>query len=85
MKLPLHVKLHKAVATQNRSNSQPHMPLKKHSFNDNEEPISEEAVIYKRGEYWQMRMWLVKEHNLWPGLCPKLGLRARRKGMRSTF
>jgi integrase len=38
------------------------MPLKKHSFNDDEEPIFEEAVIYKRGEYWQMRMWLVKEH-----------------------
>ena len=38
------------------------MPLKKHSFNDDEEPIFDEAVIYKRGEYWQMRMWLVKEH-----------------------
>jgi hypothetical protein len=37
------------------------MPLKKHSFNDDEEPIFDEAVIYKRGEYWQMRMWLVKE------------------------
>ncbi len=32
------------------------MPLKKHSFNDDEEPIFDEAVIYKRGEYWQMRM-----------------------------
>ena len=38
------------------------MPLKKHSFNDDEEPIFDEAVIYKRGEYWQMRMWLAKEH-----------------------
>jgi integrase len=37
------------------------MPIKKHSFNDDEEPIFDEAVIYKRGEYWQMRMWLVKE------------------------
>jgi integrase len=37
------------------------MPLKKHSFNDDEEAIFDEAVIYKRGEYWQMRMWLVKE------------------------
>lgn len=37
------------------------MPLKKHSFNDDEEPIFDEAVIYKRGEYWQMRMWLGKE------------------------
>jgi integrase len=38
------------------------MPLKKQSFNDDEEAIFDEAVIYKRGEYWQMRMWLVKEH-----------------------
>jgi len=38
------------------------MPLKKHLFNDDEEPIFDEAVIYKRGEYWQMRMWLAKEH-----------------------
>jgi len=38
------------------------MPLKKHSFNDDEEAIFDEAVIYKRGEYWQMRMWLAKEH-----------------------
>ena len=38
------------------------MPLKRKSFNDDEEPIFEEAVIYKRGEYWHMRMWLVKEH-----------------------
>ena len=38
------------------------MSLKKHSFNDDEEPIYDEAVIYKRGDYWQMRMWLAKEH-----------------------
>jgi len=38
------------------------MPLKKHSFNEDEEAIFDEAVIYKRGEYWQMRMWLAKEH-----------------------
>ncbi len=37
------------------------MPLKKQSYNDNEIPIFDEAVIYQRGEYWQMRMWLAKE------------------------
>ena len=33
---------------------------KKHSFNDDEEAIFDEAVIYKRGEYWQMRIWLAR-------------------------
>jgi integrase len=37
------------------------MPLKKQTFNDNEIDIYDEAVVYKRGEYWQMRMWLGKE------------------------
>jgi integrase len=37
------------------------MPLKKQTFNDNEIEIYDEAVVYKRGEYWQMRMWLGKE------------------------
>lgn len=37
------------------------MPLKKQSYNDDEIPIYDEAVIYRRGEYWQMRMWLSKE------------------------
>jgi integrase len=37
------------------------MPLKKHPSNDDRESIFEEAEIYKRGEYWQMRMWLAKE------------------------
>jgi len=38
------------------------MALKKAEFNDDEVPIFEEALVYKRGEYWQMRMWLAKEH-----------------------
>ncbi len=38
------------------------MPLKKHAFTDDEEAIFDEAVIYKRGDYWQMRMWLSKEN-----------------------
>ena len=37
------------------------MPLKKQSFEPNEIPIYDEAVVYQRGEYWQMRMWLGKE------------------------
>lgn len=37
------------------------MPLKKQTFNTDEIEIYDEAVVYKRGEYWQMRMWLGKE------------------------
>lgn len=37
------------------------MPLKKSSLNPNEIAIYDEALIYTRGEYWQMRMWLAKE------------------------
>lgn len=38
------------------------MSLKKREFNDDEIPIFEDALVYKRGDYWQMRMWLNKEH-----------------------
>ena len=37
------------------------MPLKKPSLKDGEIAIYDEALIYTRGEYWQMRMWLAKE------------------------
>lgn len=37
------------------------MVLKKQQFKEGEIAIYDEAVIYKRGEYWQMRMWLQKE------------------------
>ena len=37
------------------------MPLKKTEYADDEIPIYDEAVIHKRGDYWQMRMWLAKE------------------------
>ena len=37
------------------------MPLKKQPSNVNEIAIYDEALIYQRGEYWQMRMWLAKE------------------------
>ena len=39
----------------------PKMTLKKTEYADDEIPIFDEAVIYKRGDYWQMRMWLTKE------------------------
>ncbi len=37
------------------------MGMKKRTFNNDEKPIYDEAVIYKRGDYWQMRMWLNNE------------------------
>lgn len=37
------------------------MTLKKTEYSDDEIAIYDEAVIYKRGDYWQMRMWLTKE------------------------
>jgi hypothetical protein len=37
------------------------MALKKINFKEDEEAIFDNAVIYKRGEYWHMRMWLPKE------------------------
>tara|TARA_E500000331_G_scaffold202339_1_gene194172 strand:- start:609 stop:1844 length:1236 start_codon:yes stop_codon:yes gene_type:complete len=36
--------------------------LKKQEFKDDEIPIFDEACVYKRGEYWQFRMWLAKEN-----------------------
>lgn len=38
------------------------MALKKQEFSEDEIPIFEDALVYKRGDYWQMRMWLAKEH-----------------------
>ncbi len=37
------------------------MTLKKTEFSEDEIKIWDEAVIYKRGDYWQMRMWLQNE------------------------
>ncbi len=50
------------------------MPLKKKPLNDNEIPIYDEALIYQRGEYWQMRMWLAKE-----GKYARFSLRTRNR------
>ena len=37
------------------------MPTKKVKTNGTEIAVFEDAVIYKRGEYWQFRLWLTKE------------------------
>ena len=37
------------------------MALKKQNFTKEEIPIFDEAVVYRRGEYWQFRMWLNDE------------------------
>ncbi len=37
------------------------MTLKKKEFAADEFPIFDDAVIFKRGEFWQFRMWLAKE------------------------
>lgn len=37
------------------------MALKKQNFSDEEVAIFDDAVIYKRGEYWHFRMWLSAE------------------------
>jgi len=37
------------------------MALKKQNFTEEEIPIFDDAVVYKRGEYWQFRMWLNDE------------------------
>lgn len=37
------------------------MALKKQNFTQEEIPIFDEAVVYRRGEYWQFRMWLNDE------------------------
>ena len=38
------------------------MALKKQHFAEGEIAIFDEACIYKRGEYWQFRMWSPKEN-----------------------
>ena len=37
------------------------MPLKKKTFSETEIVIFDDAVIYKRGDYWHFRIWLTKE------------------------
>ena len=40
------------------------MTLKKKIFSEDEETIFDEVVIYKRGNYWQFRVWLENEKNM---------------------
>ena len=54
--------LHKRVTTDNHSNSASKRGNKKHNFTEGEIAIFDEACIYKRGEYWQFRLWLPKEN-----------------------
>jgi hypothetical protein len=35
--------------------------LKTQNFNEDEIAIFDDAIIYKRGDYWHFRMWLKKE------------------------
>jgi len=37
------------------------MAIKKIKFSDDEVRIFDDAIIYKRGDYWQFRVWLTKE------------------------
>lgn len=37
------------------------MPSKKTTYSADEVPIFDDAMIYKRGDYWHFRMWLTKE------------------------
>ena len=50
------------------------MALKKQNFSDDEVPIFDDAVAYKRGEYWHFRMWLTKEDKY-----ARVSLRTRNK------
>ena len=48
------------------------MALKKQNFAEGEIAIFDEACVYKRGEYWQFRLWLPKENK-----CARKSLRTR--------
>ncbi len=37
------------------------MVIKKQEFTEDEVVIFDDAIVYKRGDYWQFRMWLRKE------------------------
>lgn len=50
------------------------MALKKKEFEPDEEAIFDDAIVYKRGDYWQFRMWLSKE-----GKYARLSLKTRNR------
>jgi hypothetical protein len=59
--LQLHKESHSVAATQNCSYPKLYDAQKK-QFSEDEIPLFDNAVLYKRGEFWQMRMWLPNEH-----------------------
>jgi len=50
------------------------MAIKKTEFSDDEVQIYDDAIIYKRGDYWHFRMWLTKE-----GKYARFSLKTRSK------
>jgi hypothetical protein len=50
------------------------MTLKKQAYTDDEIAIFDNAIVYKRGEYWHFRMWLVGD-----GKYARKSLRTRSK------
>lgn len=52
------------------------MTLKKKILNEGEILIYDEAVIYKRGDIWQFRLWLTKEHRY-----ARLSLRTKKESI----
>ena len=36
--------------------------MKKKTFTDDEIPIFDDAIIYKRNDYWHFRLWLTNEN-----------------------
>jgi integrase len=50
------------------------MVIKKQDFGEDEVVIFEEAIVYKRGDYWQFRLWLRKENKY---VRRSLGTRSR--------
>ena len=52
---------YRAVTTAKCSNPSVAMALKKKSYDEDEIAIFDDAIIYKRGDFWQFRMWLAGE------------------------
>ena len=52
---------YRAVTTAKCSNPSAPMALKKKSYDEDELAIFDDAIIYKRGDFWQFRMWLAGE------------------------
>jgi len=50
------------------------MALKKTLYSSDEEAVYDEAIIYKRGDHWQFRMWLAKE-----GKYARMSLKTRNR------